>query len=143
MRALRFSLTRMFNPRLGLHVGVALAALVSLILAFTPANWLGEMLSVSGDGATSFLVRRYGASATAALAVGCLQVARGAHGEHAALQSFATWFAGQGLVAIHGVATGTVGGFAWLAVFADPALAAWFLLLALRPASRTPPVRGA
>jgi hypothetical protein len=120
-----------------------MAAFVASVLAFAPAAWLGEMLHVSGDAATSFLVRRYGASATAALFVVCLSVGRGAQGERAAVLGLGTWFGGQGLAAIHGVATGAVGGFAWLAIIADPALAAWFVVLTKRHSRVNPRERTA
>ena len=57
------------TPRSGLTMGAAFAALVALVLAFVPADWLAGLLGVSGADATTFLVQRYGASATAALFV--------------------------------------------------------------------------
>ena len=46
-----------------------MAALVAVVLAIAPAVWLADMLDVAGQDATTFLLRRYAASATAALAV--------------------------------------------------------------------------
>jgi hypothetical protein len=120
------------NPRYGLRVGVAIAAGVGLFLAIAPTSWLEELLDVRGADATSFLVRRYAASATAALFVITTAIARRTNPQRAALLGFATWFGVQGVVAILGVGTGTVGGLAWLAVFADPLIAAWFLMWSSR-----------
>jgi hypothetical protein len=90
------------------------------------------MLDTSGADATTFLVRRYGASATAALAVTTAIIARGGAPQRAALLGVAAWFGGQAVVAVWGLASGTVGGLAWLAVFADPLIAAGFLALSAR-----------
>jgi hypothetical protein len=38
----------------------------------------------------------------------------------------------RGAVAISGVITATVGGLAWMAVFADPLIAGWLLMLAAK-----------
>ena len=89
-----------------------------------------------GADATSFLVRRYAASATAALFVVTTAIARRTNPQRAALLGFATWFGVQGVVAIWGVGTGTVGGLAWVAVFADPLIAAWFVMWASRVVNR-------
>jgi hypothetical protein len=117
------------NPRYGLIAGAAIAGFAALVLAIVPAGWLADLLDVAGDDATAFLVRRYAASATAALLVVTASIARGADPQRAVLLALATWFAVQGIVAIVGIATGTVGGLAWLAVVADPLLAAWFFAL--------------
>ena len=124
------------NPRYGLTVGAAIAAGVGLFLAIAPTSWLEELLEVRGADATSFLVRRYAASATAALFVVTTAIARRTNPQRAALLGFATWFGVQGAVAIWGVGTGTVGGLAWVAVFADPLIAAWFLMWSSRVANR-------
>jgi hypothetical protein len=123
------------NPRYGLPVGAAIAAGVGLFLAIAPMSWLEELLDVRGADATSFLVRRYAASATAALFVVTTAIARRTNPQRAALLGFATWFGVQGVVAILGVASGAVGGLAWLAVLADPLIAAWFLMWASRVVS--------
>jgi hypothetical protein len=120
------------NPRYGLKAGIAIAAGVGLFLAIAPTSWLEELLDVRGADATSFLVRRYAASATAALFMVTTAIARRTNPQRAALSGLATWFGVQGLVAFLGVVTGTVGGLAWLAVLADPLIAAWFLMLSSR-----------
>lgn len=120
------------NPRFGLATGAAIAAVVAVILAVIPAGWLAEMLATSGPDATTFLVRRYGASATAGLAVTTAVIARGGGPQRAALLGLAAWFGVQAVVAVWGLATGTVGGLTWLAVFADPLIAAGFLALSGR-----------
>jgi hypothetical protein len=122
------------TPRSGLIVGAALAALVALVLAFVPADWLAGLLSVSGADATSFLVRRYGASATAALFVSTAAIVLKTAPSRAALLALSAWFGVQGLVAIWGIAFGSVGGLAWLAVVADPLIAGWFIALAAKVA---------
>lgn len=120
------------NPRYGLTAGAAIAAGAGLFLAIAPTSWLEELLDVRGADATSFLVRRYAASATAALFTVITAIARRTNPQRAALLGLATWFGVQGVVAILGVGTGTVGGLAWLAIFADPLIAAWFLMLSSR-----------
>ncbi|HEX6336914.1 MAG TPA: hypothetical protein VFZ85_08170 [Jiangellaceae bacterium] len=117
------------NPRHGLLAGAAIAGTVALVLAIAPTSWLADMLDVAGDDATAFLVRRYAASATAALFVAITGIAQGARPHRAGLLAVAVWFTVQGLVAVVGIVSGTVGGFAWLAAFADPLIAAWFFVL--------------
>ena len=84
------------NPRYGLTVGAAIAAGVGLFLAIAPTSWLEELLEVRGADATSFLVRRYAASATAALFVVTTAIARRTNPQRAALLGLATWFGVQG-----------------------------------------------
>ena len=122
------------TPRSGLIVGAALAALVALVLAFVPADWLAGLLDVSGADATSFLVQRYGASATAALFVSTAAIAQQTAPSRAALLALSAWFGVQGLVAIWGIALGHVGGLAWVAVVADPLIAGWFIALSVKAA---------
>lgn len=122
------------TPRSGLIAGAALAALVALVLAFVPAGWLAGLLNVSGADATSFLVRRYGASATAALFVSTAAIVQKTAPARAALLALSAWFGVQGLVAIWGIAFGHVGGLAWLAVVADPLMAGWFIALSAKVA---------
>jgi hypothetical protein len=50
----------------------------------------------------------------------------------AVLLGFGTWFGVQAVTAWWGVVAGAVGGFAWLAVVADPLIAAWFVFLSRR-----------
>lgn len=64
------------NPRHCLVVGATAAALAAVVLATAPATWLADMLDVDGGDATTFLVRRYAASATAALAVVTVAILR-------------------------------------------------------------------
>lgn len=90
------------------------------------------MLSTSGDDATAFLVRRYAGSATAALAVVATSVARRMDARTAVLFGLGTWFGVQAMTAWWGVASGMVGGFAWVAAIADPLLATWFMILSRR-----------
>jgi hypothetical protein len=120
------------TPRFGLIMGAALTALVALVLAFVPADWLAGLLGVSGVDATSFLVRRYGASATAALCVSTAAIAVQAAPSRAALLALSAWFGVQGLVAVWGLAFGHVGGLAWAAVVADPLIAGWFIALSAK-----------
>lgn len=125
------------TPRSGLIVGAALAAFVTLVLAFAPADWLAGLLDVSGADATSFLVRRYGASATAALFVATAAIARQSAASRAALLALSAWFGVQGLVAVWGIVSGHVGGLAWVAVVADPLISWWFIALSAK--SEGPP----
>jgi hypothetical protein len=120
------------NPRFGLAAGAGIAAMVAVILAVIPAGWLADVLDAAGPDATTFLVRRYGASATAALAVTSAVIALGGAPQRAALLGLAAWFGLQAVVAAWGLASGTVGGLTWLAVFADPLIAAAFLALSGR-----------
>lgn len=108
-----------------------------MALAVLPASTLGSLLDVDGPAATAFLVRRYAVSATAALCVAIIGLARTSSPERAALLAVATWFAGQGIVALLGLATGDVGGLAWVAVVADPLLAAVFLVASRRAGSKS------
>src|SRR5687767_3421237 len=55
------------SPRYGLVIGAAMASLAAVALAGVPVSWLEAMLDTAGGEATTFLVRRYAASATAAL----------------------------------------------------------------------------
>jgi hypothetical protein len=118
------------NPRHGLLTGAAMAVFAATVLATAPVTWLEDLLAASGHDATTFLVRRYAASATAALAVAAIAVARHTNARRALLLGLSTWFGVQAVAAWWGLATGTVGGFAWVAMIADPFLAVWFLLLA-------------
>jgi hypothetical protein len=97
---------------------------------------LGSLLDVDGPAATAFLVRRYAVSATVALCIAIIGIARTSSPERAALLAVATWFAVQGIVALLGLATGDVGGLAWVAVVADPLLAVGFLLASRGAGSR-------
>jgi hypothetical protein len=117
------------NPRYGVIAGVAIAALAAMVLAVAPTAWLADMLDVGDRVATTFLVRRYAASATAALAVVTIATARHTDPTRAVLLGLSTWFGVQAVTAWWGVVAGAVGGFAWLATVADPLIAAWFLLL--------------
>lgn len=126
------------NPRFGLLVGALITAGAALVLAFAPVGWLASLLDVSSDAVTTFLLRRYGASATAALFAVVAAVERGATARRAALLGLATWFAVQGSVAVWGIVSGTVGGLAWLAMIADPLIAAWFFVLSVRDAAAQP-----
>jgi hypothetical protein len=120
------------NPRYGVVAGAAIAALAAAVLAVAPAAWLADMLGAEGNDATTFLIRRYGASATAALAVVAIATARRADPRRAVLLGLTIWFGVQALTAWWGLITGAVGGFAWLAMAADPLIAAWFLFLSRR-----------
>jgi hypothetical protein len=120
------------NPRYGAIAGAVIAASVAMVLAVAPAGWLADMLGVSGHDATTFLIRRYAASATAALAVVTIAAARRTDPTRAVLLGLGTWFGVQAVTAWWGTLAGEVGGFAWLAVVADPLIAAWFLLLSRR-----------
>ena len=98
--------------------GAAMAVLAAALLAAAPVAWLEDMLAAGGRDATTFLVRRYAASATAALAVAAIAVTRHAggraDGRRAVLLGLSTWFGVQAVTAWWGVASGTVGGLAWL-----------------------------
>jgi hypothetical protein len=122
------------NPRYGVMAGAAIAALVAVVLAVVPAAWLADMLDVADRDATTFLVRRYAASATVALAVVTIATAWRTDPTQAVLLGLGMWFGVQAATAWWGVIAGAVGGFARLAAVADPLIAAWFLLL-----SRTSP----
>jgi hypothetical protein len=126
------------NPRFGLLAGALITASAALVLAFAPVSWLASLLDVSSDAVTTFLVRRYGASATAALFVVVAAAERGAIARRATLLGLATWFAVQGAVAVWGIVSGAVGGLAWLAMIADPLIAAWFFVLSARCAAAQP-----
>jgi hypothetical protein len=117
------------NPRSGLIAGAAIAGAVALVLLIAPTEWLADRLDVTGEDATTFLIRRYAASATAALFVATAGLVRGARPHQTGLLALAAWFTVQGVVAMVGVASGTVGGLVWLAVFIDPFIAAWFFAL--------------
>jgi len=130
------------NPRYALVAGAAMAALVSVVLASVPVTWLEDMLDTAGTEATSFLVRRYAASATAALAVVTFGILRGADPRRAGLLGLGTWFGVQALTAWWGVILGSVGGFAWAAVVADPLLAGAFLILSRRTSIAAAPTTG-
>jgi hypothetical protein len=123
------------NPRHGVIAGATIAALVAVVLVVTPAAWLADML-VAGPDATTFLLRRYAASATAALAVVTIATARHTDPKRAVLLGLSTWFGVQTVTAWWGIIGGAVGGFAWLAMFADPLVAAWFLFLSRKSSSR-------
>lgn len=129
------------NPRFALIAGAALSAGVALVLAFAPAAWLAGLIGVTDGEATGFLLRRYGASATAAIAVTSATIAMGGTPQRAALLGFAAWFGVQAMVAIGAVLTGIAGGLIWLAVVADPLIGAWFLLLSWRTGDRAQPRR--
>ena len=120
------------HPRHGLITGASIAGVVAVVLAFAPTDWLAELLAVDGPDATTFLVRRYAASATAAVFVATASIARRAEPRRASLYALATWFGVQGAVAVAGVLSSTVGGLVWVAIVADPALALWFLTLTKR-----------
>jgi hypothetical protein len=120
------------SPRHGILAGAAVAALAAAVLAVAPVAWLRDMLAASGTDAATFLVRRYAASATTALAVVAIAVAVRTDARSAVLLGLGTWFGGQAVTAWWGLATGAVGGFAWAAAVADPLLAAWFLILSRR-----------
>lgn len=122
--------------RFGLIVGAALTGGVAIFLAFVPTDWLAQMMGVSAEDAAEFLLRRYGASATAALSALLIVLLRGASAIRAAYMALALWFAVQGAVAIWGLSTGIAGGLAWVALVADPAIAALLLILWARSAPR-------
>jgi hypothetical protein len=130
------------NPRNGVVVGAAIAAMVAVVLAVAPATWLADMLDVAGGDATAFLVRRYAASATAALAVVAIATARRTDPVRAVLLGLSTWFGVQAVIAWWGIIVGAVGGFAWLAMAADPLITAWFLFLSRRSAHPATPPHG-
>ena len=109
--------------------GAAIAALAAVVLAVVPTAWLADMLDVADRDAATFLVRRYAASATAALAVIAIATAWRSDARRAVLLGLGTWFGVQAVTACWGVISGAVGGFAWLAVVADPVIAACFLFL--------------
>jgi hypothetical protein len=90
------------------------------------------MLDVEGADATTFLLRRYAASATAALAVVVIATVGPTDPGRAVLLGLSTWFGVQAVTAWWGVIAGAVGGFAWLAMAGDPFIAAWFLFLSRR-----------
>jgi hypothetical protein len=114
-----------------------------VVLAIAPATWLADMLDVAGDDAATFLVRRYAASATAALAVVTIAIVRRTEPRKAVLLGYATWFGGQAVIAWWGVISGSAGGLAWAGVVADPLIAAWFLVLSRTgPGSNTAPPAG-
>ncbi|MDP4510542.1 hypothetical protein [Nonomuraea turcica] len=125
------------NSRRVLVAAAVLTGGVAVALAVLPTSMLGSLLDVDGPAATAFLVRRYAVSATAALCVAIIGIARRSSPERAALLAVATWFAVQGIVALLGLATGDVGGLAWVAVVADPLLAAGFLLASRGAGSRS------
>jgi hypothetical protein len=106
--------------------GAAIAGAVALVLAIAPTTWLSDLLDVAGHDATSFLIRRYAASATAALFVATTGIVQGTSPHRVGLLALAAWFAVQGVVAVAGLVSGTVGGLAWLAAFIDPLIATWF-----------------
>lgn len=129
------------QPRTSLTIGATLAAGVALILALVPGEVIAALLSLAPDDATTFLVRRYAASATAAMAVTSLGITRGHSPQRSALLGLATWFGVQALIIVAGLATGVVGGLAWLAALGDPALAAWFAIFAHRARELTSEAR--
>jgi hypothetical protein len=119
------------NSRRLLLAAAVLTGGVAAALAVLPTSTLGSLLDVDGEAATAFLVRRYAVSATAALCVAIVGLTRTSTPDRAALLAVATWFAGQAIVALLGLATGDVGGLAWAAAFADPLLATMFLTASL------------
>jgi hypothetical protein len=126
------------GQRRAILAGLVLTGGVAVALAALPTRWLASLLAVDGPAATTFLVRRYAVSATAALCVVALGILRDRGPERTVLLALATWFGVQGLVALLGLVAGDVGGAAWVAVVADPGLAAAFLA-----ASRARPGVGA
>jgi hypothetical protein len=100
------------SPRYGLVIGAAMATLAAVALAGVPVSWLEAMLDTAGGEATTFLVRRYAASATAALAVVTVGIVRRARPRRAALLGLSTWFGVQAVTAWWGIISGLVGGFA-------------------------------
>lgn len=133
------------NPRYGLLAGAVVSGTAALALGIAPAGWLADLLDLAAEDAAAFLMRRYAASATAALFVATIGLVRGISPQRAGLLALSTWFAVQGLVAIVGVISGTVGSLAWLVVFVDPLLAAWSFVLSRKvqqgPARVRAPVR--
>jgi hypothetical protein len=117
---------------MALIVGAGMGAAVALVLAVAPVAWFEDLLRLSGDDAAAFLLRRYAASATAAILVYAAGALRGSDRRKVALLALGTWFAIQGAVAIVGIVTGIVGGMAWAAMFADPLIAAWFFTVSAR-----------
>jgi hypothetical protein len=115
--------------RFGLVVGAAMATLAAVVLAGVPVSWLEAMLDTAGGDASTFLVRRYAASSTAALAVVTVGIVRRTDPRRAVLLGLGTWFGMQAATAWWGVISESAGGFAWAAVVADPLLAAAFLIL--------------
>jgi hypothetical protein len=85
---------------------------------------------------TTFLVRRYAASATPALAVAAIAATAGMDVRRAVLLGLGTWFGAQSVTVWWGVATHTVGRFAWIAAITDPLISAWFLALSRSPNGR-------
>jgi hypothetical protein len=109
-----------------------IAGMVGLVLLIAPVDWLGDVLHAGEEDLTTFLVRRYAASATAGLFAFTVATVRHTEPQRAALLALATWFGFQTATAVAGVVTSDVGGLAWLAVIADPIIATWFLVLATR-----------
>ena len=125
-------MARWINPATGVAVGAVLAAGIAVVLLIAPVAWFEDLLDATRADLGAFLVRRYAASATAALFVMALGTARSNRPRRVALQALATWFGVQGAIAVWGIASGSVGGLTWLAVVADPSIAAAFLMLARR-----------
>jgi hypothetical protein len=84
------------TPRHGLIFGFFVAAAVALALAVAPTRIFEDLPEVSTADATSFLLRRYGASATAAVAVFAASVLRGGNVDRGSLLALGTWFIVQG-----------------------------------------------
>lgn len=120
------------NPRHGLVAGAVIAGVVALVLTALPTGWLTGLLDLADQDAAAFLMRRYAVSATAALCVATAAIARGTTAQRAGLLALTTWFAIQAAVAVWGIASATAGGLTWLAVAADPVIAAGFYALSRR-----------
>jgi hypothetical protein len=131
------------NRRFPFAIGTAMAGGIALVLGAAPVHWLAGLLELTEGETAAFLLRRYAASASLALAIAAYAAASGVESGRALFLGFGAWFAGQGLVAVAGLVSGTAGGLIWLAVVADPLVALWFFVLARKrqpavPSGRRP-----
>jgi hypothetical protein len=123
----------MDTTRAALMLGTVAAVGGAGFLAAVPAEWMADRLALADDAdAAGFLLRRFGASATAGLAVTAGSALRGVDAAPAALAGLAAWFGGQAVTAVGGLATGTVGGVAWFSAVLDPTMAGLLGLAAHR-----------
>ncbi|WP_350333964.1 hypothetical protein [Coralliovum pocilloporae] len=108
----------------GFGIGAAV-----LLFGFFPAQWTASLLGIAPEDAADVTLKRYGASASAALLVLTICAFRNIAFQRALLLGFATWFCGQALAAAWAALTLDTGPYLWLALVADPALTLWFFRL--------------
>lgn len=114
---------------LSLIFGSLAMASASLLFGFFPARWTATLLQVPPDYAVDLLLKRYAASASAAILALTLCALWHIPFKRSLLLGFSIWFIAQAFAAGWGLIAYEAGGFAWLAVLADPLLSLWFFTM--------------